>query len=216
MPETGPKRKLLDAAERLILEKGFDSISVRDITGAVKANVAAVNYHFGSREGLLDMVMFHAIEPLCEERTKLLEQAERQRAGKMVSVEDALGIYVSSLISTAAKIKADQFKYLPLVGKSLLQPEARLSPIVSMLKVGISEKFLAALARACPSIPETDLASRWYFFDAGLNQSLQTLSPNQDLEEILSSWVNFGIRGFSGKPPKNPAKDDPQGQLFDF
>jgi len=59
VPESGPKRSLLDATERLVVEKGFDLVSVRDITGAIKANVAAVNYHFGSREALMDVVMSH-------------------------------------------------------------------------------------------------------------------------------------------------------------
>ena len=60
---------MLDAAERLVAAKGFDSVSIRDITGAVKANVAAVNYHFGSRESLLDLVITHVLEPLCAERS---------------------------------------------------------------------------------------------------------------------------------------------------
>ena len=41
LPKTGIKRTMLDAAERLVAVKGFDSVSIRDVTGAAKANVAA-------------------------------------------------------------------------------------------------------------------------------------------------------------------------------
>ena len=53
IPESGTKRKLLDAAELLFAERGFEAVSVRDITQLAKTNVAAVNYHFGSRDEYL-------------------------------------------------------------------------------------------------------------------------------------------------------------------
>jgi AcrR family transcriptional regulator len=48
----GTREKLLDAAERLFLEKGYDGVSIRDITDAAGTNVAAINYHFGGKENL--------------------------------------------------------------------------------------------------------------------------------------------------------------------
>ncbi|MEO8616967.1 MAG: helix-turn-helix domain-containing protein, partial [Luteolibacter sp.] len=57
IPESGPKRTLLNAAEQLFATKGFESVSVRDVTQSVKMNVAAVNYHFGSREQMLSLVI---------------------------------------------------------------------------------------------------------------------------------------------------------------
>ena len=44
---------LLDAARRLVVERGYAGASVRELTAAAGANLAAVNYHFGSRERLL-------------------------------------------------------------------------------------------------------------------------------------------------------------------
>jgi AcrR family transcriptional regulator len=50
--EKGTREKLLDTAERLFLEKGYDGVSIRDITDTAGANVAAINYHFGGKENL--------------------------------------------------------------------------------------------------------------------------------------------------------------------
>ena len=56
VPKSGSKGKLLDAVEILVAKNGLDSVSIRDITGAAGANVAAVNYHFGSREGPMEVL----------------------------------------------------------------------------------------------------------------------------------------------------------------
>ena len=57
IPTSKAKLKLLDSAEGLVANRGFDAVSVRDVTQLAKANVAAVNYHFGSREGMMSLMM---------------------------------------------------------------------------------------------------------------------------------------------------------------
>ena len=76
IPESGAKRKLLDAAELLFAEKGFEAVSVRDITQLAKTNIAAVNYHFGSRDHLLTLVMMRYMTPVTEERLVRLDFVE--------------------------------------------------------------------------------------------------------------------------------------------
>lgn len=50
--EDNTRERLLDHAERLFAEKGFSAASVRDVTAAANCNLAAVNYHFGSKQAL--------------------------------------------------------------------------------------------------------------------------------------------------------------------
>ena len=52
-----PQERLLDAAEALFAERGFEAVSLRDITLEAGANVAAVNYHFGGKENLIGAVL---------------------------------------------------------------------------------------------------------------------------------------------------------------
>ena len=53
----GTKSRILDAAERLFLEHGFEATSLRQLTAAAGVNLAAVNYHFGSKEELFQAVL---------------------------------------------------------------------------------------------------------------------------------------------------------------
>ncbi len=58
-PDCETRARLLDAAGRVFAERGFNGASVRDICKAARANVAAVNYHFGGKAGLYSQVVAH-------------------------------------------------------------------------------------------------------------------------------------------------------------
>src|ERR1700680_4320513 len=56
------RARLMDAALDLLAERGEEGVSLREITSAADANVAAVSYHFGSLRGLSDAGVEHALE----------------------------------------------------------------------------------------------------------------------------------------------------------
>ena len=79
------KERILDAAEALFLAGGFDATSLRAITTAAGVNLAAVNYHFGSKEELFEAVLTRRLDPMNQARVDLLAQLEAQAAPKPVA-----------------------------------------------------------------------------------------------------------------------------------
>src|ERR1035438_6964698 len=75
---TETKEKILDTAERLIGEHGYDATSLRHIIAEAGVNLAAVHYHFGSKEDLLDAVVVRKVTPLNEARIARLECVEAE------------------------------------------------------------------------------------------------------------------------------------------
>ena len=77
------KQKILDAAEELFAREGYAATSLRKVTDLAGVNLAGVNYHFGSKEGLLEAVITRRIDPLNERRKKQLDavltRAQQQR-----------------------------------------------------------------------------------------------------------------------------------------
>ncbi|HEY6339983.1 MAG TPA: TetR family transcriptional regulator, partial [Bryobacteraceae bacterium] len=69
------KTRILDVAERLFGANGFDSTSLRDITAEAQVNLAAVNYHFQSKDSLIDAVIARRIEPVNRKRMEMLDKA---------------------------------------------------------------------------------------------------------------------------------------------
>lgn len=194
IPDSGPKRKLLDATERLVVEKGFDLVSVRDITGAVHANVAAVNYHFGSREGLMELVMSHVMEPLEEARMEALREAS--------SVADILAGYVRALLNAAERVRMDSIFFMKLAGRIMVFPLSSMSRDLSEGRTNLSRAYLQALRIA--GADAVNLEQSWSFFESGLAQSQIEWSGGADPEVQLEAWIGFALRGFTGTDALQP------------
>src|SRR5258705_11177243 len=77
--ETRPdtKHRILDSAERLFAEYGFAGVSLRAIIADAKVNLAAIHYHYHSKEALFDAVILRRLEPINRERLELLDALER-------------------------------------------------------------------------------------------------------------------------------------------
>src|SRR4249920_1603685 len=84
------KTRILDAAEQLFMEHGFEATSLRSLTTAAGVNLAAVNYHFGSKEELFQMALTRRLDPMNQERIDLLEKLERDAGARPPSVEKIL------------------------------------------------------------------------------------------------------------------------------
>lgn len=196
VPESGPKRSLLDATERLVVEKGFDLVSVRDITGAIKANVAAVNYHFGSREALMNVVMSHVMDVVDAARIEALEDVARLESRG--PVEKIVSAYVNSVLIAAGRAEMDLAFFLKLAGRVIVFPSGLMSPALADGRKEVRRLYLKALASAVPDMGTADLEAAWAFFEVGLGQSLINL--RSDLEPVVQAeqWIQFGVRGLAG------------------
>src|SRR5882724_1371308 len=84
------KARILDAAEALFMEHGFEATSLRQITATAGVNLAAVNYHFGSKEELFQAVLTRRLDPMNQERIALLTRFEREAAPHALSCERIL------------------------------------------------------------------------------------------------------------------------------
>jgi len=76
MSQQKTKNRILDTAEKLLALQGFSETSLRQITAEAGVNLAAVNYHFRSKDGLLDAVLARRIAPLNRSRLSLLADVE--------------------------------------------------------------------------------------------------------------------------------------------
>ena len=72
------------------MEHGFEATSLRSITAAAAVNLAAVNYHFGSKEELFQAVLTRRLDPMNQERVALLDRFEHEAAPTPLSCERIL------------------------------------------------------------------------------------------------------------------------------
>lgn len=204
MPETGSKRKLLDAAEELFADKGFEAVSVRDITQLAKTNVAAVNYHFGSREGLLTLVMLRYMIPVTEERLVRLDAAE-QKFGKAVPLEEIIDAFVRPLATQVRKSELSERLFYKLIGRIFAQQGDGMPPQIEDQLRQVIERFTRAFAKALPTLPPEDLVWRIHFLAGGMIHMLthqevlhrlsDGVSGNPTMEATLARFIRYSAAG---------------------
>jgi AcrR family transcriptional regulator len=226
IPESGSKRKLLDAAEQLFADKGFEAVSVRDITQLAKTNVAAVNYHFGSRDALLGLVMMRYMVPINEERLARLETIERKSPGKAAPLEELIDAFVRPLATQVRKSDLSERLFYKLTGRIFAeQGDGMPAQIEDQLRPVI-ERFTRSFAKALPTVAMEELVWRIHFLAGGMIYLL----THQDLvhrlsggasgapamEATLSRFIRFAAAGLrEGTPTDEPVKKGPQA-TFDF
>ena len=212
IPESGPKRKILDATEALVVAKGFDLVSTREITSAAKVNIAAINYHFGSREGLMRLIPLHVLVPVDTARLKALGSL-----GKSARLRDFLSAYVTPLLETAASHPAGTTFFLNLTGRVLLLPASRLHPPLQAEHNAVSQNFFTRLASSVPKNHHPELLTRWNFFEAGLAQSLVALTSEP--AAAAQQWIETAASGLPGPEPLpllHPSQTESQPSLFEM
>src|SRR6266545_2014185 len=150
MAET--RERILDTAERLFADRGYAATSLRSIIAAAGVNLAAVHYHFRSKEALLDAVVKRRIEPVNRERLAMLE-----RVG-----EGGLDAVLVALIDPAMRLARDPAcrDFMKLMGR--IHAEANLTLIRKHFG-DVIDRFLRALGDILPELPPHEVNCRAFF-----------------------------------------------------
>src|SRR3981081_1481862 len=112
------KTRILDAAELLFMEHGFGATSLRQITAAAGVNLAAVNYHFGSKEELFQAVLTRRLDPMNQERIALLTRFEGESAPRALTCERILAAMFIPALKLARDPKRGGKNFLRLLGRA--------------------------------------------------------------------------------------------------
>lgn len=153
------KGRILDATEQLVAEQGFDGVSLRDITTGAGVNVAAVNYHFGSKEKLYEAVQCRYINPVNEERLALLAKVVAEGGG----VREILEAFMRPFLTMVTRSKMSEQLFFKLMGRCIMDQNTSLSDEMIPLFRQMADAYTRALAAALPELPIDVLLWRLHF-----------------------------------------------------
>jgi AcrR family transcriptional regulator len=213
------RERLLDSAERRFAENGFDGASLRTITAEARANLAAVHYHFGSKEDLFLAVLERRLDPINRERIERLGRAEAESGGRPVPVETLVAILIEPVLRRGGDPRAGGPSFLKLFGRVQSDSGTIWKRIVDGPMRPVRERMFAALRRALPELSEPELTLRMHFAIgavkgvAGDQHRLRALSGGRvdpdDLETTCSELVRFlaaGLRAPAASARARPAR----------
>lgn len=195
--------RLLDAAERLFAERGVDATSLRHITTEADANLASVNYHFGSKEELFHQIFTRRIGPMNQERIRLLDACEAQQ--NPAELECVLAAFLAPALRLRLDPAHGGEHFMCLMGRLFSEPNEWKVLIMDEFKE-IFERFIAALHKTLPDLPPHELTWRLFFMIGSMAHLMtagdllkfftQGHCDSTDVEGTLRHLVDFSAAGF--------------------
>src|SRR5689334_21048676 len=124
--EIDTKTLILDSAEQAFAELGFGAASLRHIIRSAGVNLAAVHYHFGSKEALVEAVFARRIARLTQERLELLDICEAQTHDGELSLEGVLEAFVGPALRMTNAPASGGKAFVRLFGRTIAEPSEHL------------------------------------------------------------------------------------------
>jgi AcrR family transcriptional regulator len=189
------KTRILDAAEALFMEHGFEATSLRQLTSAAGVNLAAVNYHFGSKEELFQAVLTRRLDPMNQERIDLLARYEREAGAKPLTCEKIL----SAMLIPALRLSRDEKRggknFLRVLGRAYADPAPFIRNFLSERYAQMIARFKEAFLLALPHLTRSELTWRLHFVMGALSYTTagtdalkliaQAMPHEKDNDELL-------------------------------
>ena len=171
-PPHETRTRILDAAEELFMLHGFESTSMRLLTAKAGANLAAVNYHFGSKDALIEAVFRRRLDPMNAARIAELDRLEKDAGGSALAPRQIIGAFVGASLRMIEDVSGGGRNFIRLLGRTYTDPQKHIRSLIGQLYAPAMERFKAAFERALPQMPRDELIWRMHFMFGTLAYTL--------------------------------------------
>ncbi|MBT9523250.1 MAG: TetR family transcriptional regulator [Dechloromonas sp.] len=178
------RERILDAGERLFMAHGYEGTSMRQITGEAGVNLAAVNYHFGSKESLMQEVFRRRLDWLNEERMRVLDELEAEAAGQAVKPSAIVDAFFGTLLRMAGDENRGGMTFLRLLGRTLTEPSEFIRAFLAHEYQVVMDRYKEALFKALPEVPKAEIVWRFHFMLGATSYAI----AGTDALRLVTDW----------------------------
>ena len=164
MGQTDTKRNILDAAEKLFSRHGFSSTSLRMLTKEAGVNLAAVNYHFGSKEELIKAVIERRLLPLNRLRIEKLLNVKKcaENEKRLPGVREVLLAFIEPTFAFRKSGEGAR-NFITLIGRTFSEPEGTVREIFLDLVKPVFQLLNDLMCEALPQVGRDVIFCRLHF-----------------------------------------------------
>ena len=220
-PDT--RESILDAAESLFVEYGFEATSMRQITGRAGVNLASINYHFGAKEALIQEVFRRRLTWLNRERLNALERFEKEAKGAPLKPHQIVEAFFGVSLRMAADTEQGGHTFMRLLGRTYTEPSAFVRQFLADEYAAVVPRFKQALFRSLPDVPPEEILWRFHFMLGAMSYAIAgtdalQLVAEYELDEKdpgalarrLMPFLLGGLRAPLAEAPAKPREKGPR------
>jgi AcrR family transcriptional regulator len=196
------KDRILGAAEELFAQHGFAGTSLRQVTSRADVNIAAVNYHFGSKENLVNEVFRRRMDEMSAQRLARLEVAAREHPCEL---EPVLAAFVEPALAMALD-RHGGAAFIRVIARAYAEKYDSLRKFLSDQYGHVPREFAKAIAICLPQLSKEQLYWRLDFLSGALTYAMADFgmikrpagaSEATHRERAARELIRFAAAGFT-------------------
>jgi len=171
-PLNETQTRILDVAEELFMQHGFEGASMRMLTAKAGVNLAAINYHFGSKDALIEAVFRRRLDAMNAERIAELEHLEKDAAGRPLAADAIIRAFIGASLRMIEDTRSGGRNFTRLLGRAYTEPAKPIRQLIGQMYAPAMERYKAAFSKALPELPKDELVWRMHFMFGTLAYTL--------------------------------------------
>lgn len=156
------RERILKAAERIYAASGFHGMSLRDVTLLANVNLAAVNYHFGSKDKLIHALADRRLTPINSERMAHLEKMREKYGEEPIPIKELVATLVTPVLKALRQARSTRTVMVRLAGQMLTDEPQRFAHLHRVFYKDIFERFIGEFARTLPHLNQHQIYTRFF------------------------------------------------------
>ena len=206
MAHTDTKKRILDAAEKLFAQQGFYATSLRMLTKEAGVNLAAVNYHFGSKEELIKAVIGRRMLPLNKMRLERLQNIKDSASteGRPPDIKEILLAFIEPTFEFRKSGKGAQ-DFISMISRAFSDPRDTVRKLFLNMVEPVFQLLFELLCEALPLLPKNIVYWRLNFMIGAMAHAMSMSQMCQlipdglvlkvDSVSLAEQFVNFVANG---------------------
>ena len=217
VPVLDTRTRILDAAEALFAAHGFEATTMRMITAAAKANLASVNYHFGSKESLVEEVFRRRLGAITGRMLARLDELESAADDGVIRPSKIVEAFFGEAMCAAADEARGGKVFMRLFGRTLTEPNEFVRNFLKREYAVAVERYKQSLFRALPGVNPEEIVWRLHFMlgatahaiagSDALNLLGDEMIAAADNDTLYARLMSFLLGGLRATLPFTDAKN---------
>lgn len=210
--------RILNAAEQLFAQHGHKHTTMRQITSTANVNLSAVNYHFGSKEALVQAVFKRRLNAINEERLQIIERLEHDAKGAPLKPSQIVEGFFGPLVRHALAHGRDKKAFLPLLERSTSDSEGFIQAIFDEEHAFVFDRYKQALFLSLVGVPEEEIIWRFHFMLGSVSYALMgteqlrhvirasqlNIDETEENRQLHARLMSFLLGGLRSPLPESP------------